>query len=32
MNPETFFENLDLLCEAPNNIEKLRELILQLAV
>lgn len=32
MNPETFFENHDLLCEAPNSIEKLRELILQLAV
>lgn len=32
MNPETFFENFDLLCEAPNGIEKLRELILQLAV
>jgi type I restriction enzyme S subunit len=29
---ETFFENLNLLCEAPNSIEKLRELILQLAV
>ncbi|AKB28787.1 Type I restriction-modification system, specificity subunit S [Methanosarcina siciliae T4/M] len=32
MNPETFFENFDLLCEAPNSVEKLRELILQLAV
>ena len=32
MNPKIFFENLDLLYEAPNSIEKLRELILQLAV
>lgn len=32
MNPETFFENFDILCEAPNSIQKLRELILQLAV
>lgn len=32
MNPETFFENFDLLCEAPNGIQKLRELILQLAI
>ncbi len=32
MNAETFFEAFDLLAEAPNSVEKLRELILQLAV
>jgi len=32
MNQETFFENFELLAEAPNGVQKLRELILQLAV
>jgi type I restriction enzyme S subunit len=32
MNPETFFENFDLLADAPNGVQKLREMILQLAV
>jgi len=32
MKPETFFENFDLLENAPNSVPKLRELILQLAV
>jgi len=31
MNHETFFENFELLAEAPNGVEKLREIILQLA-
>jgi type I restriction enzyme, S subunit len=29
---ESFFENFELLAEAPNGVQKLRELILQLAV
>jgi type I restriction enzyme, S subunit len=32
MNLETFFNNFDLLADAPNGVQKLRELILQLAV
>jgi type I restriction enzyme S subunit len=32
MNHETFFNNYDLLLDAPNSVEELRELILQLAV
>jgi type I restriction enzyme, S subunit len=32
MNLETFFKNFDLLADAPNSVQKLRELILQLAV
>ncbi|PAX60245.1 hypothetical protein CK510_02905 [Brunnivagina elsteri CCALA 953] len=32
MNLETFFKNFDLLADAPNGVQKLRELILQLAV
>jgi len=32
MNQETFFENFELLAEAPNGVQKLRELIFQLAV
>jgi type I restriction enzyme, S subunit len=32
MNPEVFFENFELLAAAPNGVQKLRELILQLAV
>ena len=32
MNQETLFENFELLAEAPNGVQKLRELILQLAV
>jgi len=32
MNQETFFENFEVLAEAPNGVQKLRELILQLAV
>lgn len=32
MNLETFFENFELLADAPNGVQKLRELILQLAV
>ena len=32
MKPETFFENFGHFADAPNSIEKLRELILQLAV
>jgi len=32
MNHETFFENLELLADAPNVVQKLREMILQLAV
>ncbi|MDB9448532.1 restriction endonuclease subunit S [Dolichospermum circinale] len=32
MKLETFFEHFDLLAEAPNSVQKLRELILDLAV
>jgi len=32
MNLETFFDNFELLSNAPNGVQKLRELILQLAV
>ena len=32
MNTETFFQQFELLADAPNGIRKLRELILQLAV
>ncbi|BAZ14996.1 restriction modification system DNA specificity domain protein [Calothrix sp. NIES-4071] len=32
MNLQTFFDNFELLAEAPNGVQKLRELILQLAV
>lgn len=32
MNPNIFFKNFELLADAPNGVQKLRELILQLAV
>lgn len=32
MNPDVFFQNFELLADAPNGVQKLRELILQLAV
>ena len=32
MNLETFFNHFDVLAEAPNGVQKLRELILDLAV
>ncbi|MEZ4529195.1 MAG: hypothetical protein R2941_25055 [Desulfobacterales bacterium] len=32
MNPERFFENFAFFADAPNGVQKLRELILQLAV
>jgi len=32
MNPETFFDNFGLLADTPDGVQKLRELILQLAV
>lgn len=32
MKPETFFDNFEALADAPNSVQKLRELILQLAV
>ncbi len=32
MKFETFFDNFDVLAEAPNGVKKLREMILQLAV
>ncbi len=32
MNLETFFSNFELFADAPNGVQKLRELILQLAV
>jgi type I restriction enzyme S subunit len=32
MNPETFFDNFGLLADTPNGVQKLRKLILQLAV
>lgn len=32
MNPPLFFENFELLADSPNGVQKLRELILQLAV
>jgi len=32
MNQETFSENFELLADAPNGVQKLRELILQMAV
>ena len=32
MKPETFFDNFEVLAEAPNGVKMLREMILQLAV
>jgi type I restriction enzyme S subunit len=32
MNPDVFFKNFELLADAPNGVQKLREMILQLAV
>lgn len=32
MKPETFFERFDLFADAPNAVEKIRELVLELAV
>ena len=32
MNPDTFFDNFDMLADVPDGVQKLRELILQLAV
>ena len=32
MKPETFFDNFEVLAEAPNGVKKLREMILELAV
>jgi type I restriction enzyme S subunit len=32
MKLETFFDNFEMLAEAPNSVQKLRELILQMAV
>ncbi len=32
MNPDVFFRNFELFADAPNGVQKLRELILQLAV
>ncbi len=32
MKPETFLDNFEVLADAPNGVQKLRELILQLAV
>lgn len=32
MNLEIFFDNLEVLVEAPNGMQRLRELILQLAI
>ncbi len=32
MKPDVFFKNFELLADAPNGVQKLRELILQLAV
>ena len=32
MNPDVFFKNFELLADAPNGVQKLRKLILQLAV
>ncbi len=32
MNLDTFFDNFGLLAEAPNGVQKLREMVLQLAV
>ena len=32
MKPETFFDNFEVLADAPNGVQKLREMILQLAV
>jgi len=32
MNPETFFDKFGMLADTPNGVQKLRELILQLAV
>lgn len=32
MNPDVFFKNFELLADSPNGVQKLRELILQLAV
>lgn len=32
MKIDTFFKNFEFLAEAPNGVQKLRELILQLAV
>ena len=32
MTSETFFENFGHLAEAPNGVQKIREMVLQLAV
>jgi type I restriction enzyme S subunit len=32
MKPETFFDNFEVLADAPNGVQKLREMVLQLAV
>ncbi len=32
MNPPLFFDNFSLLADSPNGVQKLREMILQLAV
>ena len=32
MRMDTFFDNFDLMADAPNGVQKLREMILQLAV
>ena len=32
MNTDLFFEQFDVLAEAPNGVEKLRELVLQMAI
>jgi len=32
MKPSVFFKNFELFADAPNGVQKLREMILQLAV